>query len=345
MKNAFEVVCVTAIVVALGSAASAVDIDTVLVDNAGNANDSTGYGAVSYDYRIGKYEVTAGQYAEFLNKVAGVDAYGLYNTNMLRAGYGGISRSGGGTTVNPYTYTVDPAFVNRPVNYVDWGDSVRFANWLTNGQPTGLLTGDPVQDAGLTEDGSYHLDGAMSDVELQAVIAPNATQRAEWAGGSKRYVLLTSEDEWYKAAYHKNDGVTGNYFAYPTSSNTVPGRDMDDASGNNANIDGDPRPIDSGKYTTLFGEFQNSASPYDTFDQGGNVWEWNEAVDRSYRGLRGGSFLDGGYYLPASYGDNLEPPTYENRHIGFRISEVPEPATLSLLALGGLAMLRNRRKK
>ena len=27
---------------------------------------------------------------------------------------------------------------------------------------------------------------------------------------------IPTENEWYKAAYHKNDGVTGNYFDYPT---------------------------------------------------------------------------------------------------------------------------------
>ena len=40
--------------------------------------------------------------------------------------------------------------------------------------------------------------------------------------------------------------------------------------------------------------YVNSASPYGTFDQGGNVWEWNETAYSvccgSYRGLRGGSF-------------------------------------------------------
>ena len=41
-----------------------------------------GFGAVGYMYNIGKYEVTAGQYCEFLNKVAATDTYGLYNDSM-----------------------------------------------------------------------------------------------------------------------------------------------------------------------------------------------------------------------------------------------------------------------
>jgi len=35
------------------------------------------------------------------------------------------------------------------------------------------------------------------------------------------YYFLPSENEWYKAAYHKNDGVTANYWDYATGSNTV----------------------------------------------------------------------------------------------------------------------------
>jgi len=99
---------------------------------------------------------------------------------------------------------------------------------------------------------------------------------------------------------------------------------------------------DSGKYTTLVGEFQNSDSPYGTFDQGGNVWEWNEAIDYgSYRGLRGGSFGSflgfGGYDLLASYRNSYS-PTIENHSLGFRVSEVPEPATMAVLMLGGIGI-------
>ena len=53
------------------------------VGNAGNAPDpSTGYGAVDYNYNIGEYDVTAGQYTAFLNAVAATDTYGLYNSSM-----------------------------------------------------------------------------------------------------------------------------------------------------------------------------------------------------------------------------------------------------------------------
>ena len=57
-------------------------LEFVTVGNPGNAADSTGYGAVDHVYQIGKFEVTAGQYTEFLNAVAATDTYGLYSTLM-----------------------------------------------------------------------------------------------------------------------------------------------------------------------------------------------------------------------------------------------------------------------
>ena len=66
--------------------ASAVTIDWVTVGNPGNANDTigAGYGAVASSYQIGKYDVTIGQYTEFLNAADpnGTNTNGIYNAAM-----------------------------------------------------------------------------------------------------------------------------------------------------------------------------------------------------------------------------------------------------------------------
>ncbi len=328
-------VLVVIVSVLAGTANALVNIETVPVGNPGNAAEWSGTwgtstarlcGAVPYVFRMGKYEVTAEQYTAFLNAVAKTDTYGLYNEAMP-SGPGGcqIIRTG---TPGSYEYSVAADWAHRPVNLVSWGDAARFANWLGNGQPVGP------QGPGTTEDGSYTLNGAVTAVALTAVTRnPNANY------------VIPSEDEWYKAAYHKNDGVTGNYWDYPTSSDSIPGRDLNDASGNNANYAGNPYPIDSPYYTTVVGEFQNSDSPYGTFDQGGNVWEWTEAAfpDRDSRLLRGGSFRYYSPFLWADRRDGVNPPTLEVTELGFRIAEVPEPCSLLLLVLGGLAVHRRRR--
>lgn len=315
-------------------------VEFITVGNAGNASDMRynlsvrpeGYGHVDYAYQMGKYEVTAAQYTEFLNAVAKTDTYGLYYEGMASNPYPyagcRIQRSG---SPGSYSYSVPSDWANRPVNLVCWGDAARFCNWLTNGQPT---TG--VQNLSTTEDGSYFLNGAMTDAELMAV-----TRRE-----NARYVI-PSEDEWYKAAYHKNDGVTGNYWDFPTATNATPSSVLTvPDSGNNANYNysvGDPY------CRTDVGSFGNSDSPYGTFDQGGNVWEWTEA---SFLGAnrenRGGCYFsyegpDGSIGNMKASGYGYSTPTRMEAFIGFRVAEVPEPATLSLLALGGLAILKRRK--
>lgn len=315
---------VVACALLVSAASASIAIETVAVGNAGNAADSTGYGAVAYEYNIGKYEVTAGQYTAFLNAVAATDTYELYSIYQSDSRYGcGITRTG---APGSYTYSVAAPYVNRPVNYVNIGDAMRFANWLHNGQPTGE------QVAGITETGAYSLNGAQTNSDLQRI-----TRNADWRWA------VTSEDEWCKAAYHQNDGVTGNYHLFPTGNDTVPGCDMDDVSGNNANYV-EAYPISDSYYTTLVGEFQNSPSPYGTFDQGGNVSEWNEAViDTYFRGWRGGSFLFHHDSMQSSYRDDYAVPQTEFHHLGFRIVQVPEPVALGLLAFGGLTLICRRR--
>lgn len=124
------------------------------VSNANNSNDSTGYGSVSYDYKIGKYEVTNSEYAEFLNAVASVDTYGLYESDM-NSTRAGITRSG---TSGNYIYTVNTNWHNKPIVFISWFRAARYCNWLHNNKPTGFQT------SSTTEDGAYTLNGANSGI-------------------------------------------------------------------------------------------------------------------------------------------------------------------------------------
>lgn len=59
-------------------------------------------------------------------------------------------------------------------------------------------------------------------------------------------------------------------------------------------------------------------STYGTYDQNGNVWEWNEAIISPYRGLRGGAYNGTSSYLSSSFRNNNTPNTSAATY-GFRI--------------------------
>ncbi len=305
--------CFAGVLAATSPAADAVTIDWVTVGDPGNAADDTGYGAVDYVYRISKYETTNAQYAEFLYAVADdSDTFGLYNTSMATSTYGGITQSG---SPESFTYTVKSGMGSKPVNYVSFFDSLRFANWLHNGRPTGA------QGNATTEDGAYTSMGA------HPFLGPDRNPDATF--------FLPSEDEWYKAAYY--DAVSTSYFDYPAGTDTPTVCTVPGAMPNTANC---YEVVDD---LTDVGSYMGSASPSGTFDQGGNLWEWNEAIlFGRYRGLRGGSSFDGSNNF-AAWNRNYNYPTDEISDIGFRVAMIPEPATVLLFA-GGLAGLALRRR-
>jgi formylglycine-generating enzyme required for sulfatase activity len=71
-------------------------------------------------------------------------------------------------------------------------------------------------------------------------------------------------------------------------------------------------------------------SAYGTLDQGGDVFQWNEALIGSYRGLRGGDWGDSSADLASSNRFNAN-PSNESYIIGFRVAEIPEPGSLVML--------------
>jgi formylglycine-generating enzyme required for sulfatase activity len=296
--------------------AHAVNIDWVTVGDPGNASGCdthpTGcFGSVGSVYRISKHEVTNAQYAEFLNAVAETDTTGLYNTYMANPDtyfLGGITRTGNSGS---YTYSAIPGRENMPVNWVSFYDALRFANWLHNGQGSGD-----------TETGAYTITAQG--------IADNSITRN--AGAT---IFLTSEDEWYKAAYY--DPASMSYNPYPFADGfdgaacEVPaGTTSHSANCHSAVAD-----------LTDVGAYTGSPSVYGTFDQAGNVFEWNEAIYGSERGYRGGSWGNHPLLVGTSAWAHVD-PSAETDTRGFRVAMIPEPGSGLLLGLGlaGLALRR-----
>jgi formylglycine-generating enzyme len=293
-----------------------VTIDWITVGDPGNysgpeigtASGPVVYGAVNYTYQIGKYEVTNAQYVAFLNAKAASDPLSLYSASMSSNASGGIIQSG---SAGSFTYSVKPGYENKPVNYVSWFDAVRFANWMNNGQGNAD-----------TESGSYTLLGGTATPIDPKLIVRNS--------GAK--IVLTSNDEWYKAAYYDPTKPAGvgepNYWIYPTQSDALP---LVSAPPSNmphtANIYGTDfygtgygigyaltpgvgsPPLSTVNYLTDVGAYAGSISHYGTFDQAGNVMEWSEALRmpdnlNAVRSILGGAFnndeFSARYFGPAA---------------------------------------------
>ncbi len=320
LSLAMVIVCGTSVPTA-AHATPNISIETVPIGNAGNTPDNRGrgpVGAVDYEYRIGKYEVTNAQYAAFLNAKAAIgDPLGLYSPSA-------IIRIGNGTEDDPYTYGVDVTWANKPVDHASWYDAIRFVNWLHNGQGNGD-----------TETGAYTL-GPIRDNGIP--LFPNSITRnagATW--------WLPNRDEWYKAAFYdptlSNDA--GGYWDYPTGSNIAPIAEAPPGGANSANFGN----IGIG-YTDV-GAYIDSPSPYGTFDQGGSVWEWTDTrTSTTSRALAGGSWFEGSEFLSASI-FAVNGGLSITR--GFRVATVPEPSSLVLTSVGGIAMaglaLRQRKRR
>jgi formylglycine-generating enzyme required for sulfatase activity len=305
------------------AAAKPVVVDLVTVGDVNNAADTTGFGAVAYDYAIAKTGVTVGQYVAFLNAVARADPHGLYNPRMATdPAVAGITRVG---VPGRYAYSVmnnEGSAANRPITYVSWFDAARFANWMANGQPTGP------QNPRTTENGSYNLARSTGGRSVpRNVVNPNTRAAPTF--------FVPTENEWYKAAYFTPDkgGVPG-YHLYATQQDVAPTNNPSSTSGPIVNyLQGVIYCVTQSavfsptqNYLTDVSAFASSGSHYGTLNQNGTVYQWNDLTGTAglFRGLRGGFWAGGAITLRK---DTFTQVTAirEANDAGFRL--VASPAT------------------
>ena len=293
------------------AAHSEVRFEWASIGNAGNSADPhTGDGSVDYVYQISKFEVTNAQYAEFLSSV-------LPNGNvpLLSPDEGDpISLWADGLIVRkgaPGSYSYEPLVgrESHPAN-MTFLDSLRFVNWLENGQPTGVV------GEATTESGSYDVFRGTTEVRNHGAL-----------------FVIPTWDEWYKAAYF-DPTVDGEYWLFPNRSDSPPVHEAPPGGANSGNFGG---LIDVGSYRDSFGF-------YGTFDQAGNVGEWTEEIydlspirNRRY----GQSGLGGTRDSSAVF--VREPHFYQGLRV---VRLIPEPSSIALasFSLMVIGVLRRPRQ-
>jgi formylglycine-generating enzyme required for sulfatase activity len=213
--------------------------------------------------------------------------------------------------------------VNRPATGISWYEAANFVNWLNTS------TGGTA---------AYKFD-VGGNFQLWSSTDAGYNANNLFRNSLAKYVIA-STDEWYKAAYGNLDGTWNNY---STGSDSAPTAVTSGTDANTAVYGWQSGPAD---ITSAGG-----LSPWGTIGQGGNAWEWTETafwgindIAGKDRELRGGSWYHASSGLGAS-ARGLDNPRVEADYIGFRVAMIPEPSSLSLLALGGVVMLGRKKRQ
>jgi formylglycine-generating enzyme required for sulfatase activity len=309
--------------------ARALDFTWITIGDPGNPSDPSGFGSLPYVFRMGKYETTNTQYAEFLNAKAALgDPLALYSASMGTDPRGGIARSGSGTAVDPFVYSPRANMANKPVNFVGFFDAARMANWMNNGEANAD-----------TENGAYTLLGGTPTPSNWRTLTRNPGAQ----------VYLPNDDEWTKTSLYEPGHA---YWFYGTRSNATPTKAQATATGDVANPGtnvanyglGASWNGQNGNVTTVGGCGPNSYSYYGAADMTGNVFEWCDNIyvvqGFNMRSLRGGSFVEqSNAQIAGAYGSAS--PGIEVSSFGFRLAaaDVPEPCGLIMLCAAAAGLL------
>lgn len=211
---------------------------------------------------------------------------------------------------------------DQPAAFVDWFEAAAFVNFLNTDR--GFT---PAYD--LSWDGESWTMNLWSSAEAWQLGGENLYRHKD------AYYFLPSENEWFKAAYYQGGGTNAGYWTYPTREDTAPVAVASGLLAGTAVYDGQAEPA------SVFAS--GGLSAYGHRGMGGNVAEWTESawdgLNNSVsedRTVRGGDWFGSSGQLASDYRD-INAPLYESDFIGLRVASVPEPSSVALLLLTGIA--------
>jgi formylglycine-generating enzyme required for sulfatase activity len=291
MTNALLVVTTTAptppVTTAFGTGTNQFTIDFVGIGNPGNPNDATGYGGVSYSYRIGKYTISQ-------NQVDAATRSGLQNV------------------------TAGAMTGDQPAANISWYEAAAYVNWLNTSKgyaPAYNLT---------YNNGSWSMALWPTTPDGNGNVAWTSGGTNLYRNANCVY-FLPSENEWYKAAYYDpaKNGGSGGYWLYPTGSDNAPSPVASGTAAGTAvyNQPGNgPASVFQAGGLSPYGTMGQGGN---VFQWEESAWDGNNDVSQEFRGIRGGGWNDYAYALQSSTRNYLYYPDRGSDIIGFRVARKP----------------------
>ncbi len=322
-------------------------IEFVTVGDPGNpawtgGGFNNGRGAVDYQFRIGKFEVTTAQWAEFMNAALDRPSTDRIPHVFAPTQWGAV----GATPQNPggQRFTVPAGREMIPTGGVNWRTSAIFCNWLHNGKGTSRES---------------FLSGAYDVSTFGHFGGVTFTDQLTRSPGARYYI--PSLDEWMKAAHwspDRNGPGQGGWYLYSNSSDSPfrygpPG----------VLINGQPATANASwsdfgfpghnPFNVPLGAYTGVVSPWGLMDVAGATSEWTEEWFRfpdeqfpRYRTFEGSAWDFGTNGLPDQvlYYRGSEFPSFSGYDMGFRVAaSIPAPSGFVILGVVSAWVARRRR--
>ncbi len=347
VRSLFLATCATGFAAAATAQPDPSGIDFVTIGSPGNrAYDGpdpfdlvAGRGAVGYEYRIGRTELTTAQAVEFFNAaLARSDplpfvsqswwAPPLFWGAVVDTAYGGPGTK----------YKIDPSDPNaamRPVGGLSWRQAAVLCNWLTNEKATSTIA---------------FMNGAYDVTTFTPTPAfPTWSDQPTHNPGATYWIPTL--DEWMKAVHYDPlaNGGAGRWWQQPN------GTDTELIYGPPPSFGGDGTGMANGgfllpgnaHYRIPLGSYPTVLTPWGLLDAAGGTHEWLETIrvvdEEMTRGIDGSPWGSGNPAADWSYSWGQVRPHIRSTSGGIRLaSSVPSPVTCTIFVAWAIFLRRGR---